>query len=149
MNNSIGFELQKIINELEITPEEFSLKIGVGKSSIYKVLRGDTKKITKNFAMKINSAYPQFSVNALLSLNFKQKLETSNSDTLEVIDTNNVSNSEEVELSKRNRDIIIESFLLSKSQVLSLSVVKNIIENERLKAKNEVLMELRKGNKNN
>lgn len=148
MNNNIGFELQKIINELGITPEEFSLKIGVGKSSIYKVLRGDTKKITKNLAIKISTVYPEYTVNELLSLNFKQKLENSENVNFEAINTEDIYSSEEIQLSKKNKDIIIEAFLLSKNQVMSLSIVKNIIENERLKAKNEVLMELRKQNKN-
>jgi len=65
----IDVELDKIITELKVTPEEFSNAIGVAKSSIYKLLGGDTKKLTKQMATKINKAYPQYSYEHLRLLN--------------------------------------------------------------------------------
>ena len=44
--------------------------MGVGKSSIYKILRGDTRKITVSFAKKINIVYPQYTVENLLRYNY-------------------------------------------------------------------------------
>lgn len=72
----IDKKLQVIINQLELTPEEFSIKIGVGKSSIYKILRGDTKKITRTLAEKINSAFPQYTIKELLSYNYSTLSDT-------------------------------------------------------------------------
>lgn len=65
-------KIEKLLQELKLTPEEFSTTVKVGKSSIYKLLRGDTKRITKNLAEKINSEFPQYSVEELLALNFEE-----------------------------------------------------------------------------
>lgn len=66
-------ELKKILIELKVTPEEFANNIGVGKSAIYKLLRGDTKKLTKNLAEKINAVYPNYQIDYLVSLNYPKK----------------------------------------------------------------------------
>ncbi|WP_346881344.1 hypothetical protein [uncultured Algibacter sp.] len=138
MENKVGIKLQKIIDELEITPEHFSLNIGVGKSSIYKVLRGDTKKITKTLAEKINAFYPQFSISKLLSLNHKTQL-----DTLSVVKNadNKFSGLKETPLSEEHKGIISNAFLVSRTQAMEIPVVQDIIENERLKTKIEILTE--------
>jgi transcriptional regulator with XRE-family HTH domain len=69
--------LSNIINELGISPEDFSSSIGVGKSSVYKILRGDTKKISLSMAKKINKAFPQYSTIELLK-NEKRTLNDTN-----------------------------------------------------------------------
>lgn len=70
----VGRELQKIINELGLSPEVFADKIGATKGGIYKVLGGDTKKITPGLAKKISKAFPQYSVKDLLAINHKKDL---------------------------------------------------------------------------
>lgn len=65
----VGEKLDQLLTSLAITPEDFADEINVGKSAIYKLLRGDTKKITVLMAKKINQRYPQFSVEYLRSLN--------------------------------------------------------------------------------
>ena len=71
----VSKKLQELINREEVSAEDFALKIGVGKSSIYKILRGDTKKITNSLAEKINNAFPNYSIEDLLSYNLDTKLE--------------------------------------------------------------------------
>ena len=61
--------IYKILDEFVLTPEEFGKSLNIGKSSVYKLLRGDTKKITKSMALKISSVYPKYTVESLLSLN--------------------------------------------------------------------------------
>ncbi|MDD7888042.1 hypothetical protein [Flavivirga sp. 57AJ16] len=63
-------KIERLINELQLSPEKFGDKIGAGKSSIYKLLRGDTKKLTSKMAAKINSAFPQYSLEYLNGLNY-------------------------------------------------------------------------------
>lgn len=63
-------KFEKLLIDLRLTPDEFSKIIGVGKSSIYKILRGDTKKITRLLAKKINSKFDKYSIDDLLSFNF-------------------------------------------------------------------------------
>ncbi len=63
-------KLQNLLDELQLSPEEFGDKIDVGKSSIYKLLRGDTKKLTSRMATKINNAFPNFSLDYLNGLNY-------------------------------------------------------------------------------
>ena len=69
----VGRELQKIINEVGLSPENFAEKIGVTKGGLYKVIGGDTKKITPALAKKISKAYPKYSVQDLLALNHKSE----------------------------------------------------------------------------
>lgn len=64
---------EKLLIDLRIKPEDFGVAIGVGKSSIYKLLRGDTKKITRNFASKVHKIYPEISEEFLLSFNSYSK----------------------------------------------------------------------------
>ncbi|MEM7485841.1 MAG: helix-turn-helix transcriptional regulator [Bacteroidota bacterium] len=75
----IGQSINAILVDLTLTPEEFADQIGVGKSTIYKIIRGDTKKITKNMAEKISNIFPQYSVHFLMSLN-SQKSYPANED---------------------------------------------------------------------
>ncbi|TGV01320.1 hypothetical protein [Flavivirga rizhaonensis] len=63
-------KIEKLIHELQLSPEEFGNKINVGKSSIYKLLRGDIKKLTSKMAAKINSAFPEYSLEYLNGLNY-------------------------------------------------------------------------------
>lgn len=69
----VGHHMENILTNLGLTPEEFADTIGVGKSSVYKIIRGDTKKFTRNIAEKINDVFPQFSVQYILSLNKNDK----------------------------------------------------------------------------
>lgn len=69
----VGSRIESLITNLALTPEEFADNIGVGKSTIYKLIRGDTKKITVSMAKKINSAFPEYSVDFLLSFNKVEK----------------------------------------------------------------------------
>jgi len=68
-NILVGHKLENLLIALAVTPEEFASNISVGKSSIYKILRGDTKKLTVSMAKKISEAYPQYSVDFLLEMN--------------------------------------------------------------------------------
>lgn len=70
----VGSSLQEIINKSGLSPEDFAEEINYGKSSIYKVLRGDTKKISPKLATKISKKFPEYSREYLLSLNEKDKL---------------------------------------------------------------------------
>mgnify|MGYP003112983674 CR=1 FL=1 len=86
----VGDKLNSILISLGLTPEEFAHEIGVGKSSVYKILRGDTKKFSRNIAERIAHNYDQYSVQFILSLNkndtsipsesYFKKLDTSDSD---------------------------------------------------------------------
>lgn len=66
-----GTNLNAFLTYIETTPEEFSKRIGVGKSAIYKILRGDTKKITVAMARKMNIGYKDYSTEYFLTLNNK------------------------------------------------------------------------------
>ncbi len=138
LDNNIGIELKKIIDKLEITPEEFSLNIGVGKSSVYKVLRGDTKKITKTLAEKVNLFYPEYTINDLLSLNQSK----SSSDTNKS-EEKKLSGQNSNQLSEEHKRIISNAFLLNRREVMDIPIVKDVIENERLKTKIDILMEIK------
>ncbi|MEM7487082.1 MAG: helix-turn-helix domain-containing protein [Bacteroidota bacterium] len=70
-------DLQDILNDIGISGTDFAQAIGVGKNAVYKLLRGDTKKITPDMAKKINNKYPQYAINFLLGLN-RIKKDTSN-----------------------------------------------------------------------
>lgn len=65
----VGEHLNNILTSLAVTPEDFADSIGVGKSTIYKLLRGDTKKFTVSMAKKISEVYGEYSIEYLLSLN--------------------------------------------------------------------------------
>lgn len=64
-----GENFNNLIVKTGLTPEQFSQHIDVGKSTVYKIIRGDTKKISMSMANKINKAFPQFSVEYILTLN--------------------------------------------------------------------------------
>lgn len=68
-------EIKNLLIKLEVTPEQFGENIGVGKSTVYKLLRGDTKKITTGFAKKINAFYKEITIESLLSYNFNSEIE--------------------------------------------------------------------------
>jgi plasmid maintenance system antidote protein VapI len=69
----LSIKFKSLLTELKLTPEDFGNKIGVGKSSIYKLLRGDTKKITRAMAEKISGVFPQYTPQYLVELNFDTK----------------------------------------------------------------------------
>ena len=62
------------LDDLNLTPEEFGNKIGTGNSGIYKILRGDTKKISNKLCNKILEAFPQFTLSDIKALNSSQKV---------------------------------------------------------------------------
>ncbi|GAB4165645.1 MAG: hypothetical protein Tsb0033_27460 [Winogradskyella sp.] len=64
----VAEKFQSLLIALKLTPEEFSEQIGVGKSSVYKLLRGETKSITLNMARKISNQF-DYSIEYLLSFN--------------------------------------------------------------------------------
>lgn len=62
-------KLRHLINTLGLTPESFATSLDVGKSGIYKILRGETKKISSNLARKITTKYTQYSYDEIMSFN--------------------------------------------------------------------------------
>lgn len=58
-----------LINTLGLSPESFAISLGVGKSGIYKILRGETKKISSSLAKKIISKYPQYEYEEIMAFN--------------------------------------------------------------------------------
>ena len=62
-------KFRHFINSINYTPEAFAEKIGVGKSGVYKILRGDTKKISFSLAEKINQSFPEYSIEYFLEMN--------------------------------------------------------------------------------
>ena len=62
-------KLRHLIISLGLTPEDFAEDIGVGKSGIYKILRGETKKISSTLARKIEAKYSQFTYEEIMSFN--------------------------------------------------------------------------------
>ena len=69
----ISIKFRSLLTELKLTPEDFANKIGVGKSSSYKLLRGDTKKITLSMAKRISVVFPQYSPEYLVELKYDTK----------------------------------------------------------------------------
>ncbi len=65
----VNGKFKAFIEELELTPEELSAKLGVGKSGIYKILRGDTKKISDKLSRRIVAVFPQYSFEQIKKLN--------------------------------------------------------------------------------
>lgn len=59
--------IAKILLDEKITVVDFSTSIGVLQSNIYKVTRGETKKIQLKTAKKINSVYPKYSIDWILN----------------------------------------------------------------------------------
>ena len=57
----LSVKFRSLLIELKLNPEDFGNKIGAGKSSVYKLLRGDTKKVTRSMAKRISFVFPQFS----------------------------------------------------------------------------------------
>ncbi len=120
----VGKKFEEILNELKLTPESFGITIGVGKSSIYKLLRGDTKKITKSFAEKINSKFPEYSIPYLLSLNFEGK---------QVSEFNN-----EEKLTEEEIKTVSRVLLLKEKQISNVPFFKKWLKEKQLAAKLEV-----------
>jgi len=56
-----------ILSELDIKAPTFAKNIGLQYQRIFDIQRGKTKKISGEIAQKINSAYPQFPIDWLLS----------------------------------------------------------------------------------
>ena len=117
--------LKNILTDLQLTPEDFGLKIGVGKSTIYKMLRGDTKKLTNNMAQKINSFFPQYSVDYLKSFNF---------DTKTIKDTGKLRDSDKM--------IINDAFLLHTEEVEKIQAVDLFVKKKVLTAENILMKKL-------
>lgn len=70
----ISENFKLFLDDLNLTPEEFGNKIGVGNSGIYKILRGDTKKVSNKLCDKILEAFPQFTLSEIKALNSTQKI---------------------------------------------------------------------------
>ena len=117
--------LKNILTDLQLTPEDFGLKIGVGKSTIYKMLRGDTKKLTNNMAQKINSFFPQYSVDYLKSFNF---------DTKTIKDTGKLRDSDKM--------IINDAFLLHTEEVEKIQAVDLFVKKKVLTAENILMKKI-------
>lgn len=64
---ALGNDFKVLIANLGLSPEEFADKIGVGKSAVYKVIRGETKKVSAAMARKIIAQFPQVSMDDLLN----------------------------------------------------------------------------------
>lgn len=62
-------KFRNLINELGLTPEEFATSIGVGKSGIYKILRGETKKISSSLAKKISFKHSKYTYEEIMAFN--------------------------------------------------------------------------------
>jgi predicted transcriptional regulator len=95
----IGHKLKLLLNEIHHTPEEFANKIEVGKSAIYKILRGDTKKISDKMASKITMAFPQYDLEYIKKMNF----DTSHDDFIKIEDQGQIEVQKIV-------DIIIDNY---------------------------------------
>jgi len=116
-------QIQEILDELKMTPEDFGKAIGVGKSSVYKLLRGDTKKITKNFARKINAVFSKYSVEYLLSLNYQSR---------------SVNADDEEKLTDEEIKVVSRVILLKEKQILEVPFFKKWLKEKKLAAKVEV-----------
>lgn len=126
----VSTEFEKLLKELKLSPEDFGLAIGVGKSSIYKILRGDTKKITKNLAQKINFKFPQYTIEYLVSLNFL-------GEGVKARDEEEILTAEEIK-------IVSRVFLLKEKQILDVPFFKKWLKEKELKAKLEVYKDVEK-----
>jgi len=115
-----------LLNELKLTPEEFGVKINIGKSSIYKILRGDTKKITKKLAEKIHHQFPNYSIAYLLSFNF---LKTEKASIKEY--PSELLTEEEIK-------IVSDVILLKEAQILEIPFFKKWLKEKVLEGKLEV-----------
>jgi len=133
----IGANLELLLNELELTPEEFGDAVGVGKSPIYKLLRGDVKKITKRMAQRINNAFPQYDINYLISINYKVPFD--------IADTQ-----EGDELSPHLIQLFEKAILLKEDELLQKStVISTWLTNKELAIENRLLKEIKFGRKSN
>jgi len=145
----IGANLELLLNELELTPEEFGDAVGVGKSPIYKLLRGDVKKITKRMAQRINNAFPQYEVDYLLSFNFK-KIERKNVADSELDNAffeQTILNDQE-KIHPQLLTLFEKAVLLREDELLDSNVISTWLANKILAAENKLLKEIKLNNKN-
>ena len=136
----VGDNLASLLNELQLTPEEFGDKVGVGKSPIYKLLRGDTKKITRRMAERMNLVFPQYEIDYLLSLNYNQETKTDNDITQyseEYLEK--INNDSKFELSPKLLELFEKAILLKEEELLKSSIVATWIANKELVAENKLL----------
>lgn len=120
-------KFRTFLTEIQLTPEEFSATIGVGKSAVYKILRGDTKKISERLAQKIHKNFPKYTVDYLKSFNY-------NDNQLNVISTANGT----IEVGK-----IVDIILTNYDKFLANENFKTLLKNH---AKKEILNFLEKKN---
>ena len=55
---SLKEKIQEILQDKGLTPSELADSIGIGESSVCKIMRGDTVKLQMKSAKKINLIYP-------------------------------------------------------------------------------------------
>ena len=125
-------KFKKLLNKLQVSPEKFGDNIGVGKSSIYKIIRGDTKKITESFADKVISVYPEFTKEYLLSFNFEDLLP--NKDSIEKRDDyllNKIENKTLEVLDMIDKEKIISYLLLKEAEFNKFPAFLSFIEKQK------------------
>lgn len=119
-------KFRHFINGLGVSPETFANKIGVGKSGIYKILRGDVQKISVSLAKKINQIYPQYTVEYVLSLNnvstdelvFKGETKIEVQKIVDIITDN-------IEKFEKNKDF---QLILKKNTIASFEKFKDFLD---------------------
>ncbi|XRE42373.1 hypothetical protein ACIVBQ_000577 [Tenacibaculum discolor] len=60
---------RKLLDSLNLSPEEFANELNIGKSGVYKILRGETKKVSDGLAKKISERFSELSYEEIKNLN--------------------------------------------------------------------------------
>ncbi|MEN1784653.1 MAG: helix-turn-helix transcriptional regulator [Bacteroidota bacterium] len=126
----IGDAFKAFIISQGLSPEEFADKLSVGKSSIYKIIGGQTKKISFEMAKKINKVF-QVPIEEVLQMN------TKTSSAAEATNPAGVKG-----LSPADKTTISSAFLLHEEEVVEIPVVKLWLKNELLKCENRIMREI-------
>jgi len=136
----VGTSLESLIKELKLTPEEFGEAVGVGKSPIYKLLRGDVKKITKRMAERINNAFPEYEIDYLLSFNFSENDKDPQVDTSPM---NQIVLNEDEKLPPTIINLFEKAVLLKEEDLLESQIISTWLSNKLLVAENKLLKEIK------
>ena len=116
----LKYKINKILIEQKITKSQLADSIGVNRSAIYKMLRGETKSINPNTAIKIEEKYPSYKYAWLVF------------DDPNSINTDNDINTCYSNLSFNNNTDVALHLIANEREFMDIQIFENFIEKKVL-----------------
>ena len=116
--------ITKILTEQRISAAVLAETAGIGKSAMYRIIRGETSKISTKTAIRIETKFPQYSFEWLTKEEVPEKSEKVRSE--------NSTSDGEIGLIKEgvkfNKEELALHFAINEDEFMKMKIFSNVIE---------------------